>query len=169
MTTFTFSVQGDPIPQGSKTVAMSKGRSYVRDDNPKLKPWRARVAKMAAVLWRTGDGQRPPLAGPVDVELWFYMPRRDGHYGSGRNAHRLKDDAPDFPIARQSGDLDKLARAALDALTTAAVLGDDVQVVDLHAYKRYADRTKPGVHVLVRSHPRTVVMAETLALQEVLL
>lgn len=168
VTAFTFSVQGDPIPQGSKTVAMTKdGRSYVRDDNPRVKPWRDRIAKAGKVLWARHEAAAfGPLDCAVDVEVWFYIKRPKSHYGA---KGRLLDSAPDFPDHARGTDVDKLPRAVLDSLTTAGVYTDDVRVIDLHSYKRYADRTKPGVHVLVRSHPRTVVMAETVALQEVLL
>lgn len=166
--TFTFSVQGDPIPQGSMVSGTTKeGRRFMRPDNPKLKPWRDRVSKMAKVLWGQQEAAAfGPLDCPVDVEVWAYIQRPNSHYGA---RGRLLDSAPDFPDHAKGSDVDKLARAVLDSLTTAAVYVDDVRVVDLHAYKRYADRTRPGVHVLVRPHAGPATPAELVAVQEVLL
>jgi Holliday junction resolvase RusA-like endonuclease len=165
---FTFSVQGDPIPQGSMTAGVTKdGRRFMRPDNPKLRPWRNRITKMARILWAREDASAfGPLDCAVDVEVWCYIQRPKSHYGS---LGRLLDSAPDFPDHAKGTDVDKLARAVLDSLTVAVVYADDVRVVDLHAYKRYADRTKPGVHVTVRPHRNVVVMAEAVALQEALL
>jgi Holliday junction resolvase RusA-like endonuclease len=54
----------------------------------------------------------------------------------------------DLPSVRP--DLDKLARATLDALTTAQVVTDDAQVCDLWVSKRYGI---PGADVTVICTP----------------
>lgn len=124
-----FSVEGLPIPQGSKTVAKSGGRVWLRDANAaRLKPWRARVAA-AADVGHTFDC-------PVEVFAVFYLPR----------PQRLAWWAP----AGRVGDIDKLSRALLDGLTDGGLIVDDARVVDLHAHKRYASKANPvGVRVVV--------------------
>ena len=82
-------------------------------------------------------------AAPVYVQLDFYLSRPKSHYGTGRNAQKIKESAPSWP---GRPDVDKLARAVLDALT-GLVIADDSTVVELRAGKSYGRR--PGVAVLV--------------------
>lgn len=125
----TFTVEGLPVPQGSKTIANGGGKTWLRDANAsKLKPWRAKVAA-AADLGVTFDC-------PVVVFAMFYLPR----------PKKPKWWAP----AGRVGDVDKLARALLDGMTDGGLLADDARVVDLHSYKRYETKQNPaGVRVAV--------------------
>lgn len=51
-------------------------------------------------------------------------------------------------------DIDKLARAALDAITSAGVFRDDSQVTQLAAMKRLAGVDEvPGLHLSIRDAP----------------
>ena len=121
-------VLGKPITQGSKT----KTKWGMYDDNAAtLKPWRDSVTT-AAVAAR---GDRPRITGPVEVHVWFYFERPAAHYGTGRNAQVLKPQAPAYPDSTKSGDIDKLQRAAFDALTTAGVWKDDCLVARVTAEK----------------------------------
>lgn len=122
---------GTPITQGSKI----RTRHGLVDDNAKtLKPWRKNVTEHAEDAARYHD----TITGPVFVRITFTLERPKHHYRTGRYAHLLRDDAPPFPIARGSGDVDKYQRAAFDALTDAKVWADDVQVVDVRARKVWA-------------------------------
>src|SRR5206468_58994 len=68
--------------------------------------------------------------GPVDVGLYFYFPRPKSHYRTGRNSHLLKDPATEYKPSKP--DLDKLVRAALDAITQSGrIWRDDAQVAGL--------------------------------------
>lgn len=110
---------GIPVPQGSK---VSYGPRRMVDANAaKLKPWREAV-KQAAVAQM---GERLPLEGPCAVIATFYLPRPQS--------------APKRVLwPAKKPDLDKLLRAALDGFTDAGVFGDDAQVVDVRARKRFA-------------------------------
>jgi Holliday junction resolvase RusA-like endonuclease len=143
----TFTVRGLPAPQGSKRAFRNKytGRIQQVESSKRVRPWRSDVRDAAE------KACQEPLAGPVAVELAFRWPRPKGHFGSGRNAAQLKASAPVWPA--QLPDLDKLARAVMDALTGLA-FDDDAQVVDLGLRKRYADGEGPGVTVTVRSLSR---------------
>jgi Holliday junction resolvase RusA-like endonuclease len=140
----TVNVIGTPIPQGSK-VANSFGHG-VRDANvKKLKPWRAEVAgciadTMTTTGWTTLDE-------PVEVTITFFHPRLASHYGTGRNAGVLKATAPQWKST--APDIDKLARAVLDALTASRAIRDDARVVRLVAEDRYADAAT-GARITVR-------------------
>ena len=136
-----FSVNGLPIAQGSKRVI---GKAVIESNQSRLKPWRQEVAQMALAEM---DGDLT-YSGPVSVTVMFFLPRPRGHYGTGRNADKLRDSAPAAPAVKP--DIDKLARSVLDALT-GIVFHDDSQVVTLTAHKVYAEyRNYPGATVEVR-------------------
>jgi Holliday junction resolvase RusA-like endonuclease len=139
----TLRVDGEPAPQGSKSVGRHGG---VYEKSKKVKPWRDAIR--AAALARTGAAASAPVTGAVTVNITFWLPRPAGHYRTGRNSHLLHYSAPRCPLTRP--DLDKLVRSTLDGLKEAGIYGDDGQVVDLSAHKRYADAIngeKPGAEI----------------------
>lgn len=145
----TFSADGIPAPQGSKNTTAQKNRAgaytgkvSVYESSVKLKPWRQRVAAAARAA-HTG----PTVECPVVLNIAFGLPRPKGHFGTGRNAGKLKPSAPAWPTKKP--DVDKLERAILDALTIAKVYRDDSQVVIVNTAKVYADERAPGVAVSV--------------------
>lgn len=126
----TVVVRGQPAPQGSKTRLPNGG---MRESSRAVAPWREAVrAETVAALTRA-PAYTPPMA--ATVWLTFTVRRPSTHYGTGRNALRLKGNAPARPRGRP--DLDKLVRATLDALTDAGALSDDATVVAIHALKVY--------------------------------
>lgn len=136
-TIYEFDVYGQPITQGSKRAFRNPktGRiMQVESTEAKLRPWRAAMATAAE---ETLAGAAL-LRGPVAVTLRFWMLRPKSHKGRTWPAHK------------GSGDVDKLARAVLDALTN-VMLADDAQVVALGCVKDYGDR--PGVQVRVQTLP----------------
>jgi Holliday junction resolvase RusA-like endonuclease len=132
----SFTVVGRPQQKGSKTSRWAHRPGggvnvWQVDVNEKaLKPWAAAVSAQAAAAF----GSDELIRGPVEVRLTFCFARPKSHYGSGRNALRVKESAPQEMIT--TPDIDKLARAALDALT-GVVIADDSQVVSLILRKRY--------------------------------
>lgn len=137
-TGLAFFAPGVPVAQGSKRHV---GRGVMVETAKGLQPWRDSV--MAAVL-RVGAAVR--FHGPVEVSMAFFFPRPANHYGTGKNAGNLKESAPRFK--QSAPDIDKLARAVLDAVVQSGVLQDDSLVVLLHAEKTYSDR--PGARVVIR-------------------
>ena len=133
-----FVVIGRPQQKGSKTPFMTNrkgGRGvalHVRDDNPRARPWASAISADGAAA-RSGAGL---IRGPVAVTLLFYFKRPKGHYGTGRNAGRLRESAPWHMTT--TPDVDKLARCAIDALSS-SVIGDDAQIIDLRTSKRYGE------------------------------
>ena len=121
-------VYGKPITQGSKI----RTRWSMRDSNGEtLLPWRDNV-RAAAVNAKDGFGE-----APVQVDITFTFARPKGHFGTGRNAGILNRSALPFPSSHAIGDIDKLTRAILDALTDAGVWNDDSQVIQLVARKLF--------------------------------
>ena len=95
-----------------------------------------------ARAWVEGHWQDDALSGPLAVRLVFVMPRPKSHFRAGRNAHIVKDGAPQHPHQ----DIDNLAKGALDVMT-GRVYEDDRQVIDLSASKTYGDPGRTVVQV----------------------
>lgn len=131
----SWTVYGTPIPQGSTKAFNVPGLKHpvVTADNAKTKPWRQAVVD--AVREQLGD--RPPLDGPVELSVRFYLPRP-------KSAPKRVTEPAKKP------DLDKLMRAVGDALTAAGVWIDDSQVVAVTARKVFAG----GVHDQLTGVPR---------------
>lgn len=133
MKTIELRVHGHPAPQGSKRHV---GRGIMVEASKYVQPWREAVVSEAIRMGYTGTG----LDEPVAVDVAFYFPRPQSHYGKSG----LKDSAPAVPSRRSAGDIDKLVRSTLDALVQASVLTDDSLVVDLTARKRYGSIAQPA-------------------------
>jgi crossover junction endodeoxyribonuclease RusA len=125
-------VEGTPVPQGSFRHI---GNGRIIAANPKLNTWRQTIADQVAekTAVRLIDGF-------CRVDLVFTLPRPKSVPKSRRARPTTKPD------------LDKLVRAALDAISLpkyVQLLTDDSIVTDLHAAKRYADHTPPGVRIFI--------------------
>jgi Holliday junction resolvase RusA-like endonuclease len=147
-----FTVVAVPKPQGSKRAFMTKPgpdsgktpKAVMTDsDKEPLKAFREAVRGSAVDAKPEGF---EPFTGPLTVVLAFALRKpKNAERGPRR-----------WPIGKTAGDVDKLARAVLDALTDAAVFGDDGQVVRLVVDKDYPDTAEsglqrsPGVRVLVQ-------------------
>ncbi len=147
----SFDVRGLPVAQGSARAFVAGGRAIVATEGNRprspLGAWRSAIASEA----RSAIGSAPLLSGPVRVGLVFRLPRPRSHYlpANGRRpVPVLRLEAPVYHGGKP--DADKLARAALDALS-AVVFGDDAQVARLTVTKLYTGPDEgPGVAVSVR-------------------
>jgi Holliday junction resolvase RusA-like endonuclease len=130
------SVEGIPIPQGSKNARVVNGRAVMYEANKRHYAWRDRVA--AACRLAINENKWPPLGVPVKVEMTFHLPRPAS---VSENQRRYPSVKPD---------LDKLARSVNDAAVKAGLIIDDSQIVELHLYKRYADGgVSPGLMLTI--------------------
>lgn len=141
---WAFMVLGDPVQQGDMTCYGGNGHRLSHSNAKELKPWRDQV-RAAALRW---VNDRADIHQPLDVTITWSLERPAGHWGTGRNADKLKPSAPAYPATGL--DVDKLARAVLDALTvpkgepaTDGLYANDSVVCDLFARKRYAS-TREG-------------------------
>jgi len=132
-----FVVRGLPRPQGSLSAWGERGSGRVRVVHAggiPFKRWRSAVS--TAALMACVDS--PMFKRGVVVVLEFRIPR------PARNTDTDCHDGPD---------IDKLARAVLDAMS-GVVYEDDRQVGTLHASKAYANTDNPaGVWVSVEGVP----------------
>jgi crossover junction endodeoxyribonuclease RusA len=125
-------VPGHPAPQGSKRHV---GKGIMVESSKHVAPWRSDVR--SACL----DAAGKPLAffgGPVNVELLFVLRRPVA------TPKKLT------PPAIKKPDIDKLARAILDAIGSAGMWRDDSQVVALMAFKKLAGFGEtPGCRIAI--------------------
>lgn len=151
----SFFVDGIPVPQGSKRAWLNNntGRVMMKEDQgTRHADWRYHVTAVARQAMADA-GISDPARVALTFSATFYFARGIGHYGTGRNAERLKESAPAYPD--KPPDLDKLVRAIWDALTDARVWVDDGQVVSALVRKRWADRftERAGVKITVGVQP----------------
>jgi len=112
-----------------------------------VKTWRNDVMSAAAAAYRGA-----PITGPVRLEIVFLFPRPKSHFGTGRNADKLKASAPVHCISRAHGDTSKLIRSTEDAISASSgypVIEDDSQVVRLSCEKRYVTDSE-GCGAIIR-------------------
>lgn len=148
----SFTVIGKPQPAGSKRgfpIKRSNGTIGVAisDSNPKAKEWKSIVIDACQEAYKG-----PLLRGHLAVYMTFYLPRPKGHFGSGRNAHLLRQASPQFPTVKP--DVLKLARGTEDALT-GVLWGDDAQTVDLLLQKRYGEPARAVIKVICHEEEPT--------------
>lgn len=167
-----FDVEGDPAPEPRPRFDLRSGRTYVPKTADAWK-LRVRAAARARIRGLQGGGVEPAAAGlPISVDLEFRLPRPRSHFGTGRNAGRLRAAAPEEHV--RAPDVDNLAKAVLDALGpwkdrgrrgvlerlgawdgrgTPIAWRTDAQVVAVSARKRWAGEGEaPGAWVRVRRH-----------------
>ena len=134
-------VPGKPAPQGSKSFkGMRGGHAILAESSKLVKPWR----KVVADTWAATHDHTIQPGVPVTVDLVFVMPRPKATPKS----------RPTPPAVKRNGDIDKLARAVLDALVTGRAFSDDSQVIKLSATKRIAEAgEQSGVHIVVAEVP----------------
>jgi crossover junction endodeoxyribonuclease RusA len=123
----TFEVLGQPKPQGSHRAIQPKhgGPPIVIDSaGAPLKDWRRAITDAA----REARDGADTFDEPVAVSLAFRM-KRPQH--------------PTWAYPATTPDVDKLARACLDALTAARVIRDDARVIQLHVTKTYESASSP--------------------------
>ena len=113
-------VPGAPKTKGSvNAVKRSDGGTYVRQNVQGSVRWARLVEQHVRQVWGDRDAR---VDVPIRVTLTYYLPV-----------------TPERLLRQGSGDVDKLERNVLDALTKAGVYGDDAQVVGVVHEKRCAD------------------------------
>lgn len=134
MSELRYFVRGVPIPQGSKSARVVKGRAILYDDNKQLAGWRETVAAVTRAVVARNEWVPPKN---VRAELAFYF-------------DRPKSVPLKRPYPNVTPDLDKLVRAVFDSITGLAV-SDDALIVRLIAGKDYTTaNAHPGVNIRIR-------------------
>jgi crossover junction endodeoxyribonuclease RusA len=126
----SFVVYSRAAPQGSKTYL---GQGRMKESSKRVKPFRADVKAAAMDVPLPKDW---PMEAPMRVGYRFHFARPKTHFTS---KGALTKSAPEEATSHGLGDLDKLSRAACDALT-GVLFNDDRQVIEMHSAKSYDDQ-----------------------------
>jgi Holliday junction resolvase RusA-like endonuclease len=136
-------VLGSPAPRGSDHAFYKPGMKravLIPDNSTRQRGWMAAVREAA----RAAIGETIAFVQkPLDVAIVFKMRRPAGHW---RSSKTLKASAPLYPTVKP--DIDKLARATLDALT-GTIWDDDSRIVRLGLVKRYAAPGEEGARITI--------------------
>lgn len=130
-------IPGQPIQQGSMIPRLvwvgGKPKATMHSHaSAALKAWRTRIGLLVRKHGRVGSEVQP-----IAVTATFYLERpATSKFG-------------DYPAGPP--DLDKLARAALDALTQAGTIQDDARVTRLVVEKAWAGERGPGMMLEVQA------------------
>ncbi len=153
-----FFVPGRPQPKGSWIPIQNRktGKTYFVPDNKRSKPWETTIKLLAQSkknrLGLCSNGPWLPAPNPVQVRITFYYRRPKTHYKTKANQpdqERLSTQGAQYrnPTARNATpDIDKLARAVLDAMT-GILYEDDCQVASIFARKEWADQEGADIQV----------------------
>lgn len=125
----TFTVEGQPAGQGSMKHV---GKGRIIHASKRLGPWRQAIIDQAAKVLEHTD----QLVGPLSVIIVVHVKRP------------LKPKSR-WAISRATGDIDKHARAILDALQISQLILDDAHVIYLNIRKHY-DPDWQGARITVR-------------------
>lgn len=149
----SFFVQGCPKPQPrprSFARKLSNGITTARMyDAGTAEGWKSCIADQVR---RSFSGEQ--FTGPLRVALAFRFARPGGHTGT----RGLKPSAPSSHCQRP--DVDNLAKAVLDCLTTLQVWADDDQIVEMTVSKRWALGEPQGCEVLIESMSAALLPAD---------
>ena len=132
MSSVSFSVAGQPVPQPRPRVSTAGGfaRAYVPKDHP-VHAYRQSLAAAARGAGLTTTGE------PLNVVIDAIFERPKSH----TNKSGVKADAPRLPRP----DVDNIAKAVLDALQD--VMGDDSLVGRLVVEKSYGPEARTTVRI----------------------
>lgn len=130
-------IPGRPVPL-SRTGHGQFGGKYLSAPT-------SRQIGIVVDAWERAGARRFADAAPLDVRARFYFERPAFHFGTGRNAGKIKDR---FSGAVPTGrpDIDNLVKLILEALQGNA-FKDDSRVVMLRAEKRFSNRARTEVWI----------------------
>lgn len=131
MSALRFTVPGDPQSLKRARVTVRRGNAMMYD------PAENRAAKNEIVhAWSEAGGERWMDGTPLKVTIACFFRRPAAHFGTGRNAERLKDSAPRF--VTRTPDVDNIGKQIGDALN-GYCWRDDSQIADMRVTKVYCD------------------------------
>ena len=141
--TITFFAPGIPKPQPRpRAFARKMGKTFVARvyDSNTAEGWKSAIAVAAKEVLPD-----KPLAGPIGLRIVFLLPRPKSHYRANGN---LRDQFGTI-CHPQKPDLDNLAKAVMDCLSTIGMWKDDAQVARLDLMKWWDSSDQCGATITV--------------------
>jgi Holliday junction resolvase RusA-like endonuclease len=84
------------------------------------------------------------ILDPIYIQIWYGIARPKSHYGTGRNAGKLKASAPKYPAKKP--DIDNFEKFIFDCLS-GVIYRDDSQVISCRHDKRYSENPRTEIEV----------------------
>lgn len=133
---FEVTIPGPSCPQGSARAFVNRktGKPIITSATKGLAAWRSHAVRCIHARM-SEEGLESPVEGPVAVEVTDYRKRPKGR----AKRHLWPDLRPD---------IDKIARATLDAIEASGLLNSDAQVCRLDAWKLYSDTDYVTIRLL---------------------
>jgi len=137
-----FVFPGDPIAK--KRPRFARVSNGVRTYSPQA----TEEGRALFEVYRQLPDRWEPLDAPLSVQVVAVFSRPASHYGSGKNADKVKKSSPRSCVNKK--DVDNIAKFYMDCFNK-IVWCDDKQVVSLYVIKRYAatKREQPHVRIIV--------------------
>lgn len=134
----TLTIPGNPVPKGRPRARVVNGK-FAQLYTPK--ETREYEDKIAALVHANGHVQ--PVEGPATLHVVAVMKRP-------QRLCRKRDKDGLLPAHDCKVDLDNIVKAVSDGLQKSGVLPDDRQIVEVRAWKFYAERSgSPRVEVVL--------------------
>ena len=127
-----------------KPQALKRHRTYRMPNGKTVRVDPSRTAKDDFLAKAMEHRPEEPLRGPIYLGVKCLFPRPKSHYRTGKYAHTLKDNAPQWHTSVP--DTDNILKFIGDALNGIFWL-DDRQIVWVRAMKRYGDT--PGIEIKI--------------------
>lgn len=131
-------VKGEPTPQQRHRHHQVKGSDFVTTYDPSSK------AKKEFLKQCFPYRPEKPYEQPLRVDMVFYFSRPKSHYRSGKYAHLLKDNAPEYHTSRN--DADNCAKFVMDALNK-TFWKDDALISMMSVIKKYDDNPRTEITI----------------------
>lgn len=138
-----FTIPGTPKaqPRVKGRIAGKGPKSFVQVYTPDTADdWKRTVATFTRIKMKV-------TPGPIDLMLSFRIQRPKAHFGTGKNAQKLREAAPFYHA--QKPDVDNLAKAVIDAMVDSGRIDDDSNVISLVVIKNWVE-SDPGCLVTVK-------------------
>lgn len=136
----TISIPGNPISKKRPRFARM-GKGVATYNNQKTEEGLFLFEVMQKVRTRT------PSTEAIKIHLLFFMKRPKSHYGTGKNAGKIKNSAPEYHTSKP--DIDNMVKFVFDCLNK-YLWKDDSQIIEITSKKMYG------------SYPRTEITWEYL-------
>ena len=133
-------ILGDPTSQKRHKHRHIPGTKFVQTYDPS----EGDKADFLAIVQKNAPSA--PLLGPLMLQIDCFFSRPKSHYRTGKNAHLLKDDAPEWHISKP--DSDNLQKFIFDALNS-IYWKDDSQICSVLFQKLY-DVATPRTVIKIR-------------------
>lgn len=140
---------GNPVPQPRQRhrAFIKNGKAMAHNYTPEKHPVQA-WKRIIQNCFKNDKIEK--IEGPIRLDLYFVIDRPKSHYRTGKNAHLLKDSAPE-KWHLQKPDSDNFTKAVMDAINGLDIWNDDNQVCILTVQKVWIhkEQPNPGCHIMI--------------------